>query len=102
MSSTPSASRKRRRNVESIAPALVLLAQQEQAKQVAQRMGVSSATALSWMDWAWKHRDEVEPYLAENYPDLTQAQLDDLWTRIARRRARRERRVDFRGILAQE
>jgi hypothetical protein len=102
MSSTPFASPRRQRNLESIAPALVLLAQQVQAKQVAERMGVSSATVFGWMDWAWKQRDEVEPYLIEHYPDLTEAQRDGLWTRIARRRARRERRTDFEGILSKE
>ena len=102
MSLTQAASRKRQRSVTSIAPALVLLAQQAQAKQVAQQIGVSAATILNWMDWAWKHRDQVESYLIEHYPDLTQAQRDGLWTRIARRRAKRERRADFRSLLSKE
>ncbi len=102
MSSTQVASRKRQRSVTSIAPALVLLAQQVQAKQAAQHVGVSAATILNWMDWAFRHHDQVESYLIEHYPDLTQAQRDVLWTRIARRRAKRERRVDFAGRLSKE
>jgi hypothetical protein len=102
MSSTQVASRKRQRSVTSIAPALVLLAQQVQAKQAAQHVGVSAATILNWMDWAFRHHDQVESYLIEHYPDLTQAQRDVLWTRIARRRAKRERRVDFEGLLSKE
>jgi hypothetical protein len=65
-------------------------------------MGVSAATVLNWMDWAWKHRDQIESYLHGHYPDLTQQQWDGLWTRIARRRARRERRLDLGGVLAKE
>ncbi len=102
MSSTQVAQRKRQRNVESIAPALALLAQQAQAKQVAQITGVSAATILNWMDWAWNHREQVESYLFEHYPDLTQEQRNGLWTRIARRRAKRERRTDFGGLLTKE
>jgi hypothetical protein len=100
MSFTQVAPPKRQRNVESIAPALVLLAQQQQAKEVARQMGVSSATILNWMDWAWRRRDQVEPYLLEHYPQLTREQWDGLWTRIARRRAKRERRVDFTSLLS--
>jgi hypothetical protein len=85
-----------------VAPALVLLAQRVQAKQVAQVVGVSPATILNWMDWAWRRHDEVESYLIEHYPDLTRAQRDDLWTRIARRLARRERRIDFESVLSLE
>jgi len=102
MATTPAAPQKRQRSAESIAPALVLLAQQQQAKEVARQMGVSSATILNWMDWAWRHRDRVEPYLLEHYPLLTQEQRDGLWARIARRRAKRERRVDFAGLLSAE
>jgi hypothetical protein len=102
MSSTQVAPRKRQRNVTSIAPALALLARQMQAKRVAELMGVSAATILNWMDWSWKYRDRIEPYLFEHYPDLTQEQWDGLWTRIARRRAKRERRIDFASLLAKE
>jgi hypothetical protein len=102
MPSTEAAPRKRRRDVTSIAPALVLLAQKAQAKRVAELMGVSAATILNWMDWSWKHRDRIQPYLYEHYPDLTQEQWDELWARIARRRAKRERRTDFESLLAKE
>ncbi len=102
MPSTQAVPPKRQRSAESIAPALVLLAQQMQAKQVAQQMGVSSATVLNWMDWAWRHRDQVEPYLLKHYPQLTQEQWTGLWARIARRRAKRERRIDFASLLSGE
>lgn len=98
--SLKAAPRRRQRNVESIAPALALLAQGAQAKRAAQLMSVSPATILNWMDWAWKYREKVEPYLLEQYPDLTQQQWDHLWTRIDRRRAKRERRTDFEGLWA--
>jgi hypothetical protein len=93
---------KRQRNVTLVAPALVLLAQQLHAKQVAQTMGVSAATILNWMDWSWRRRDQIDAYLMEHYPDLTPAQREALWTRIARRQAKRERRVDFEGLLSRE
>lgn len=93
---------KRQRNIESIAPALALLAQGTQAKRVAQLMDVSAATVLNWMDWAWKYRDRIEPYLSEHYPHLTPEQWDYLWMRIARRRDKRERRIDFAGLLARD
>ena len=102
MSSTQVASRRRRRSVTSIGPALALLAQQVQAKQAAQLTGVSAATILNWMDWAWKHHDQVDAYLIEHYPDLTQAQRDGLWARIARRRAKRERRIDFESFRSKD
>ena len=93
---------KRQRKVESIAPALALLAREAHAKHVADTVGVSAATILNWMDWAWKHRRQTETYLREHYPDLTQEQMDGLWTRIARRRAKRERRLDFDSLLSRE
>lgn len=102
MSWMQAAPHKHQRNVESIAPALALLAQQVQAKQVADSMGISAATVLNWMDWAWRHRCQIESYLFEHYPDLTQEQWAGLWTRIARRRAKRERRLDFQTLLAKE
>jgi hypothetical protein len=100
MSWIASAPRKRQRSAEAIAPALALLAQQMEARRVAGTMGVSTATVLNWMDWAWKNRVQVEPYLHGRYPDLTQQQWDGLWLRIARRRARRERRLDLVSVLA--
>jgi len=102
MSSRPVAARKRQRNVESLAPALILLAEGKQAKDVARQMGVSSATILNWMDWAWRHRDQVESHLREHHPQVSQEQRAALWARIARRRAKRERRVDFASLLTRE
>jgi hypothetical protein len=86
---------RRGRNVECIAPALVLLAEGAPAIEAAEQIGVSAATILNWMDWAWKHRRETENYLVENCSHLTGDQMAALWARIARRRAKRERRSDF-------
>lgn len=94
--------RERRRNVECIAPALALLAQGQHATQVASATGVSAATILNWMDWAWGRRQELDAYLREHYPELTEEQLAGLWKRIARRRTKRERRLDFRSLLTRE
>jgi len=96
----PREPRKRQRSAEAIAPALALLAQQVQATRVADALGVSAATVLNWMDWAWKHRDQIDAYLHGQYPELTQQEWDSLWRRIARRRARRERRLDLSSVLA--
>jgi len=93
-------SRRRPRKVETIAPALALLAQGVYAKQVAESVGVSTATILTWMDWGWKHRHETEAYLRKHYPDLSEEDLAGLWARVARRRAKRERRLDFTDVLA--
>lgn len=92
----------RQRRVESVAPALALLAREERAKMVAAQMGVSAATILNWMDWAWKRRAQIEPYLRQNYPSVTPDEWDRLWERIARRQARRQRRFDFASLLARE
>jgi hypothetical protein len=81
--------------VERTAPALALLAQGAYASDAAEAVGVSVATVLNWMDWAWKHRDEVNAHLHENYPELGEEQLAHLWERIERRRSKRERRLDF-------
>ncbi len=87
--------RKRRLTVERVAPALALLAKGSYAREAAELAGVSVATVLNWMDWAWKHRDQVNAYLRERYPDLQEDKLQYLWERIERRRARRRRRRDF-------
>ncbi|MBC7233639.1 MAG: hypothetical protein H5T68_10425 [Chloroflexi bacterium] len=94
------ARRRRPRTVESVAPALVLLAQGHYASQVAKAVGVSAATVLNWMDWAWKHRQELDVYLREHYPDLSEGQIASLWQRIARRRFKRQRRLDFQSLLS--
>nr|MBC7245180.1 helix-turn-helix domain-containing protein [Chloroflexota bacterium] len=94
--------RKRKRSVASIAPALALLAQGQHATQVASTVGVSTTTILNWMDWAWKHRQELDAYLDKHYPDLTKEQVAGLWERIARRRIKRERRLDFESLLLPE
>ncbi|KPL22971.1 MAG: hypothetical protein AMJ93_05805 [Anaerolineae bacterium SM23_84] len=86
---------KRRLTIERVAPALVVLAQGSYAREAADLAGVSVATVLNWMDWAWKHRDEVDAYLRESHPDLREDRLKHLWERIERRRARRQRRRDF-------
>jgi len=90
---------KRLRKVERIAPALVALAGGAYTAEVAQASGVSTVTVLNWMDWSWKHRAETELYLREHYPELTQEQIESLWTRIQRRRAKRQRRLDLTGML---
>ncbi|MEM4724910.1 MAG: hypothetical protein QXP01_07855 [Candidatus Hadarchaeum sp.] len=100
MSETAQKQPRRRRSVESIAPALVLLAQGQYASQVADALNTSTATILNWMDWAWKHRQELDRYLRERYPDLSEEQIAHLWGRIMRRRAKRQRRLDFRRLLS--
>jgi transposase len=87
--------RRQKLTAKRIAPALVVLARGAYAREAAEPAGVSIATVLNWMDWAWKHRDEVDAYLREHYPDLSQEQLAHLWTRIERRRVKRRRRRDF-------
>ncbi|MGC8787855.1 MAG: hypothetical protein ACP5Q1_10560 [Anaerolineae bacterium] len=94
------APRKRRRSVELVAPALALLAQGQYAERVAQAVGVSTATVLNWMDWAWKHRQELDIYLRKHYPDLSEEEIAALWLRIERRRIKRQRRLDFRSLLS--
>jgi hypothetical protein len=86
---------KRRLTVERVAPALAVLARGSYAREAAELAGVSVATVLNWMDWAWKHRDEVDAYLRESHPDLGEDRIKHLWERIERRRARRQRRRDF-------
>jgi transposase len=87
--------KKRRLSAERIAPALARLAQGAYAREAAEVGGVSVATILNWMDWAWRNRPEVDGYLRQHHPDLTEQQLAHLWERIERRRVRRERRADF-------
>jgi transposase len=87
--------RRQKLTAKRIAPALVVLARGAYAREAAEPAGVSIATVLNWMDWAWKHRDEVDAYLREHYPDLSQAQVIHLWKRIERRQAKRRRRRDF-------
>jgi transposase len=81
--------------VERVAPALVPLAQGAYAREAAEPAGVSIATVLNWMDWAWRHRDQVDAYLREHCPDLSDEQMAYLWKRIERRRTKRQRRRDF-------
>lgn len=92
--------RRRHRTVESIAPAMALLAQGQYTNQVAEAVGVSTVTVLNWMDWAWKHRQELDSYLREHYPNLSEGEIASLWLRIERRRMRRQRRLDFRRLLS--
>lgn len=102
MAETAQKQPRRRRSVESIAPALALLAQGQYANQVAKTMSTSTATILNWMDWAWKHRQELDRYLREHYPDLSEEQIAHLWERIMRRRVKRQRRLDFRKLLSSD
>jgi transposase len=96
MPATPNTKRQKRAlTVERVAPALIPLAQGAYAREAAEPAGVSIATVLNWMDWAWRHRDQVEVYLREHYPDLSAEELAYLWKRIERRRAKRQRRRDF-------
>lgn len=88
-------SQRRKLTVERVAPAMALLAQGAYAKEAAKPAGVSVATILNWMDWAWRKREAVDAYLREHYPDLSEEQLAHLWNRIERRRAKRKRRRDF-------
>ncbi len=94
MADTPK-SKKRRLTAERTAPALALLARGAYAREAAEVAEVSVATVLNWMDWAWKNRSRVEPYLRQHYPDLGDEELAHLWKRVERRRSRRERRSDF-------
>ncbi len=87
--------RGRRLTVERVGPALALLAQGAYAREAAELAGVSTATVLNWMDWAWRHREDVDAFLRQNHPELSKAELTQLWQRIERRRNRRERRADF-------
>ncbi len=100
MSETAQKQPRRRRSVESVAPALALLAQGQYASQVANALSTSTATILNWMDWSWKHRQELDRYLREHYPDLSEEQIAYLWERIMRRRAKRQRRLDFRRLIS--
>ena len=96
MATTPMRKREKRRlSAERTAPALALLARGAYAREAAELAGVSVATVLNWMDWAWKNRRRVDAYLREHHPDLLDEQLAHLWERIERRRIRRERRSDF-------
>ncbi len=96
MHATSKASQRGRRlTVERVAPALALLAQGAYAREAAELAGVSTATVLNWMDWAWKHREDVDAFLQKNHPELDKMRLTQLWHRIKRRRTRRERRADF-------
>ena len=81
--------------VERIAPALAVMVRGGYAREAAEVAQVSVATILNWIDWAWKHRDEVDAHLRGRYPDLSQEQLASLWERIQRRRVMRERRANF-------
>ena len=90
------------RKLERIAPALVALARGAYTAEAAQGSAVSTVTVLNWMDWSWKHRAEAEQYLRERYTDLTPEQLASLWTRIERRRAKRQRRLDVTGMLTRK
>ena len=74
---------------------MAMLAQRNFANQVAEACGVSAATMLNWMDWAWRHRDEVDSHMKKHHPELTADQTKGLWYRISRRRAKRERRLDL-------
>lgn len=85
----------RRLTIERTAPALALLAQGAYAREAAELAGVSVATVLHWMDWAWKHRNKVDAHLRQRHLHLSEEELCSLWERIERRRARRERRADF-------
>lgn len=91
---------RRRRSVESVASALALLAQGQYASQVAKAVGTSTTTILNWMDWAWKHRQELDAYLREHYPDLNEEQIAHLWERIKRRRVKRQLRLDFQRLFS--
>jgi transposase len=95
MPATTKETQRRALTVERVAPALVVLAQGAYVREAAEPAGVSIATVLNWMDWAWKHRAEVDAYLQEQHPDLSQGQLAHLWKRIERRRVKRQRRRDF-------
>jgi hypothetical protein len=96
MATSPNPERRNRRlTAERTAPALALLARGSYAREAAELAGVSVATVLNWMDWAWRNRNEVETYLREQYPELGDQELTHLWKRIERRRIRRERRSDF-------
>jgi transposase len=92
--SNPKAER-RALTVERVAPALVPLAQGAYAREAAEPAGISIATVLNWMDWAWRHRDQVDAYLREHHPDLSAEELAHLWKRIELRRTKRQRRRDF-------
>ena len=85
----------RRLTVERVAPALARLAQGAYAREAAELAGVSIATVLNWMDWAWKHREDVTAFLRQNHPEVSETELTGLWQRIERRRNRRQRRADF-------
>ena len=81
--------------MERVAPALALLAKGAYAREAAAASGVSIATILNWMDWGWRHNEEVEQYLREHHPELESSDLDSLRNRIQRRRFRRKHRRDF-------
>jgi transposase len=87
--------RGRRLTVERVGPALARLAEGAYAREAAEPAGVSIATVLNWMDWAWKHREDVDAFLRQNHPELNERQLTRLWQRIERRRNKRQRRADF-------
>ena len=92
----------RPRKLERIGPALVSLARGTYTADVARASGVSTVTILNWMDWSWKHREETEAYLREFHPDVSEAELSSLWTRIERRRAKRQRRLDLTSVLSEK
>ena len=91
---------KDQRKIERIAPYLVALAQGKFAIDVAADAGVSSITVLNWMDWSSKRPDQVEAYLREQFPDITDEDVANLWTRVRQRRTRRLRRLDLTDVLA--
>lgn len=86
--------------MERIAASLVALARGAYTAEVARAAGVSTVTVLNWMDWSWKHRAETEEYLRQHFPDLRDEELQGLWNRIRRRRAKRQRRLDLTGVLS--
>lgn len=96
MDATPKPTKRSRRlTAERVAPALARLAQGAYAREAAELAGVSIATVLNWMDWAWKHREDVDAFLRQNHPEVSEMELTRLWQRIERRRNRRQRRADF-------
>ena len=100
----PQKVRRQRRplTLERVAPAFVLLAQGAYAREVAQTMSVSTTTILNWMDWGWKNQRKTDMHLREHYPNLSEEELAHLWTRMRRRRGKRQRRLDVTDVLTPE
>ena len=88
--------------LERVAPAFVLLAQGSYAREVARSMEVSTTTILNWMDWGWKNQRKTDTYLREHYADLSEEELAILWTRMRRRRGKRQRRLDVTDVLSSQ